>query len=147
GRSLSVPSGPSLLGRVVDGLGRPIDGKGPLTGAIERPINATPPSPLDRPRIREALSTGIRSIDAFDTWGRGQRLGLFSGSGIGKSTLLGMLARNSTARANVIALVGERGREVREFLERDLGPAGMARSIVVVATSEQPALVRVKAAL
>jgi len=114
---------------------------------VQRPVMGPPPSPLSRARIHEILATGVRSIDAFNTWGRGQRLGLFSGSGVGKSTLLGMLAKNSTARANVIALVGERGREVREFLERDLGPEGMARSTVVVATSDQPALVRVKAAL
>jgi flagellum-specific ATP synthase len=147
GRRLTVPVGSELLGRVMDALGRPLDGKGPLITSRRRPLVQPPPSPLDRPRIRQPLPTGVRALDAFTTWGRGQRLGLFSGSGIGKSILLGMIARNSSARANVIAMVGERGREVKEFVERDLGPEGLKRSVVVVATSDQPALVRVKCAL
>lgn len=147
GRPLTVPAGPGLLGRVIDALGVPIDGGGPMEGVRRRPVIGPPPSPLVRPRITEPLASGVRAIDAFTTWGRGQRMGLFSGSGIGKSVLMGMIARFASARANVIALIGERGREVREFIERDLGPEGLARSVVVVATSDQPALVRVNAAL
>lgn len=146
GRAFNVPVGPSLLGRVIDGLAQPIDGKGPL-GAIERyPVTNQPPDPLTRQPIRETLSTGVRAIDAMLTCGKGQRVGIFAGSGVGKSTALGMMARNAQTDVNVIALIGERGREVQEFMERDLGPEGLARSVVVVATSDQPALQRIKAA-
>ena len=146
GRAFNVPVGPSLLGRVLDGLAQPIDGKGPL-GTVERyPVTNLPPDPLTRMPIREALSTGVRAIDATLTCGKGQRIGIFAGSGVGKSTTLGIIARNAQTHVNVIALIGERGREVQEFLERDLGPAGLARSVVVVATSDQPALQRIKAA-
>ena len=145
--TLAVPVGRSLLGRVVDGLGRPIDDRGPIFGEAEYAVNHSPPDPLQRKRITEPLSLGVKAIDATLTIGRGQRVGIFSGSGIGKSTLLGMMARNSDADVNVIALIGERGREVREFIEKDLGEEGMRRSVVVVATSEQPAILRAKGAL
>jgi len=140
-----VPVGRSLLGRVIDSQGRPLDG-GPI-GAVERqgPLQARAPHPLERERIREALGTGVRAIDALLTCGKGQRLGLFAGSGVGKSTLLGMCARGTAADVIVIGLVGERGREVREFVEKDLGPEGLKRSVVVVETSERPALLRVRA--
>jgi len=147
GRQLRVPVGPSLVGRVLDGLGRPLDGQGPLQTAASYPVRRSPPSPLGRGRIAAPLSVGVRAIDAVLTCGRGQRLGIFSGSGVGKSTLLGMMARNAAAAVSVIGFIGERGREVREFIERDLGPGGLARSVVVVATSDQPALVRINAAL
>ena len=145
GRPFAVIAGDSLRGRVLDGLGRPIDGLGPISG-MRRGQSHAPPSPLFRQRITEALPTGIRAIDATLTCGKGQRLGIFSGSGVGKSILLGMIGRYVTADINVIALIGERGREVREFIERDLGPEGLARSVVVVSTSDQPALTRVKGA-
>ena len=146
GRAFNVPVGMSLLGRVIDGLAQPIDGKGPL-GTVERyPVTNQPPDPLTRMPIHETLSTGVRAIDATLTCGKGQRVGIFAGSGVGKSTTLGIIARNATTHVNVIALIGERGREVQEFMERDLGPAGLARSVVVVATSDQPALQRIKAA-
>jgi len=141
-----VGIGSGLLGRVLDGLGRPIDGKGPLAGTVQVDSHQAPPGALERSRIREQLSTGVRAIDAFTPLGRGQRMGLFAGSGVGKSSLLSMVARGSEAALSVIALVGERGREVREFLEDDLGPEGLARSVVVVATSDQPALMRLRAA-
>jgi flagellum-specific ATP synthase len=147
GRPLMVPVGESLLGRVVDGLGRAIDGQSPPVACGERTAAGLPPDPLSRQRILEPLSLGVRPLDGLLTVGKGQRIGIFAGSGVGKSTLLGMIARNSSARCNVIALIGERGREVREFLERDLGEEGRRRSVVVVATSEQPALVRIRAAL
>ncbi|MBI2267007.1 MAG: flagellar protein export ATPase FliI [Armatimonadetes bacterium] len=147
GHPLSVPVGPELLGRVLDGLGQALDGKGRVLTHRQAPLQASPPDPLGRPRIHEALPMGVRAIDGLNTCGKGQRIGVFSGSGVGKSTLLGMIARNTAAHVNVIALVGERGREVRDFLERDLGEAGLARSVVVVATSDQPALIRIKAAL
>lgn len=145
GDSLSIRVGDTLLGRAVDGLGEPIDGLGPLAGHEWVRLHRDPPSPLARPRILERLATGIRVIDGLLTLGRGQRVGLFAGSGVGKSTLLGMIARGSEADVNVIALIGERGREVREFIERDLGTA-RERSVVVVATSDQPPLLRVKGA-
>ncbi len=141
-----VPVGMGLLGRVLDGLGRPIDRKGPLQADGTRPASGTPPKPLERKRISEPLYTGIRAIDSLLTCGKGQRMGIFSGSGIGKSVLLGMIARNTSAQVNVIALVGERGREVREFIERDLGKEGLARSVVVAVTSDQPSLIRIKGA-
>lgn len=147
GHALRVDVSDDLLGRTLDGLGRPIDGLGPSTdGACSRAVQAAPPDPLERPRITERVSLGVRALDALVPCGVGQRLGIFAGSGVGKSSLLGMIARSTSAEVNVICLVGERGREVREFIERDLGPEGMARSVVVVATSDQPALVRIKAA-
>ncbi len=144
---LSVPVGPQLLGRVLDGLGNPIDGKGPIRSEQRQPVFNTPPNPLQRARITTPLSTGIRSIDGLVTIGRGQRVGIFSGSGVGKSVTLGMIARYTDAEINVIGLIGERGREVREFIERDLGSDGLKRSVVVVATSDQAAMVRIKGAL
>lgn len=147
GTPLTAPAGEELLGRLLDGLGNPIDGKSPLSSTIKRvPINREPPNPFTRKRIQEPLATGIKALDGLLTIGQGQRLGIFAGSGVGKSTLLGMISRSSKADINVLALVGERGREVREFLEKDLGPEGLKRSIVVAATSDQPALVRIKAA-
>jgi flagellum-specific ATP synthase len=146
GRALRVDVSDDLLGRTLDGLGRPLDGLGPMASARSRVVEAPPPDPLERPRIHERVSLGVRALDALVPCGRGQRLGIFAGSGVGKSSLLGMIARSTSADVNVICLVGERGREVREFIERDLGPEGMARSVVVVATSDQPALVRIKAA-
>jgi flagellum-specific ATP synthase len=148
GRALRVDVSGDLLGRAIDGLGRPIDGLGPLAGpdVTSRDVQGSPPDPLERPRIRERVSLGVRALDALVPCGQGQRLGIFAGSGVGKSSLLGMIARSTSAEVNVICLVGERGREVREFMERDLGPEGLARSVVVVATSDQPALVRIKAA-
>ncbi|MEW5899406.1 MAG: flagellar protein export ATPase FliI [Bacillota bacterium] len=146
GKSLAVRVSNALLGRVLDGLGQPLDGReGPKNG-IDFPVDNRPPSPLERRRIKEVLATGVRAIDAFLTCGRGQRIGIFSGSGVGKSTLLGMIARFGEADVNVIALVGERGREVRDFIEKDLGEQDLTRSVVVAATSDQPALVRLKAA-
>lgn len=146
-RTLKVTVGRQLLGRILDGLGNPIDGKGPLTSNIEYSLQAAPPHPLTRRRITDKLSVGVRAIDGLLTLGRGQRIGIMAGSGVGKSTLLGMIARNTEADISVIALVGERGREVREFIERDLGEDGLRRSVVVVATSDQPALVRIKGAM
>ncbi|MBV8642956.1 MAG: flagellar protein export ATPase FliI [Candidatus Eremiobacteraeota bacterium] len=146
GKPLQVGLSDALLGRVLDGLGRPIDGHGPLVDARRAEISGAPPSALNRRRVTEPLGVGIRAIDGLLTVGKGQRVGIFAGSGVGKSTCLGMIARNTAADVNVIALVGERGKEVRDFLERDLGEAGLKRSIVVVATSDQPALVRIKAA-
>lgn len=141
-----VPVGHGLLGRVLDGLGRPIDDKGPLMAEETRPATATPPAPLERQRIHEPLATGIRSIDALLTCGKGQRIGIFSAAGVGKSILMGMIARNTSAQVNVIGLIGERGREVREFLEKDLGEEGLKRSVVIAVTSDQPALIRLKGA-
>ncbi len=146
-RPLSVAVGKFLLGRVLDGLGQPMDGKGGFVVNDVRSIYAKPPNPLLRQRIHEPIGTGIRAIDGVMTIGKGQRIGIFSGSGVGKSTTLGMIARNTTADINVIGLIGERGREVREFLEKDLGEEGLARSVVVCATSDEPALIRIKAAL
>jgi flagellum-specific ATP synthase len=149
GRPLRVGVSDALLGRAIDGLGRPIDGLGPVaeSGRVRsRDVNGAPPDPLERPRIDERVTLGVRALDSLVPCGRGQRLGIFAGSGVGKSSLLGMIARSTSAEINVICLVGERGREVREFIERDLGPEGLARSVVVVATSDQPALVRLKAA-
>lgn len=142
---LPVP-GPELMGRVLDSLGRPIDGAGLLPVDRGPYTTGTPPHPLRRRRIRESIATGVRAIDTFIPLGLGQRLGLFSGSGVGKSTLLGMIARNSEADVIIVALVGERGREVREFIEKDLGAEGLKRSVVVVATSDTPAPLRLRAA-
>jgi flagellum-specific ATP synthase len=147
GKGLSVCVGPELLGRVLDGLGQPIDGLGPIKSGRFYPIDAPSPDPLNRKTVKEVLPVGIRTIDGLITCGKGQRMGIFAGSGVGKSSLLGMMARNTKADLNVIALVGERGREVREFLENDLGEEGLKRSVVVVATSDKPPLVRLKAAM
>ncbi|MBP6177797.1 MAG: flagellar protein export ATPase FliI [Anaerolineales bacterium] len=145
-QTFKAPVGRSLIGRVLNGLGEPIDGKGPLKHSSHASINQTPPHPLQRAAIEEPLVTGVRVIDGMLTCGKGQRMGIFAGSGVGKSTLLGSIARNSESDISVIALIGERGREVREFLERDLGPEGLARSVIIVSTSDQPALMRLKAA-
>lgn len=146
GEKLKVRVGRELLGRVIDGLGEPIDGKGDIITAEKRSIYATPPNPLSRKRIVEPISTGVKTIDGLLTIGKGQRVGIFAGSGVGKSTLLGMIARNTSADVNVIALIGERGREVREFIEKDLGEAGLKRSVVIVSSSDEPPLTRVKSA-
>ncbi|MBR7552888.1 flagellar protein export ATPase FliI [Allobacillus sp. GCM10007491] len=145
-RSLTVKVGEGLIGQVLDGLGNPLDGSNLPSDFIPYETEQEPLNPLARPPIDEVLSTGIKAIDTCMTVGRGQRLGIFAGSGVGKSTLLGMLARNSDADINVFALLGERGREVREFIEQELGPEGLAKSIVVVATSDQPALQRIRGA-
>ncbi|MCL4848037.1 MAG: FliI/YscN family ATPase [Acidobacteria bacterium] len=142
----AVAVGDALLGRVVDGLGQPLDGRGPIEGVDTYPLQPPPLNPLARDPIVAPLATGVRAIDALLTCGRGQRVGLFGGSGVGKSTLLGMMARGTAADVSVIALVGERGREVRSFLEHDLGAEGLARSVVVVSTSDNPPLVRLRAA-
>ncbi|MHC4711936.1 MAG: FliI/YscN family ATPase [Planctomycetota bacterium] len=147
GSSQSVTVSTDLLGRILDGRGRPRDGKGAILGGRRVPIHRAPPDPLSRSRIVEPIGTGIRAIDGLLTLGRGQRIGIFSGSGVGKSILMGMMARYTDADVNVIGLVGERGREVREFLEKDLTEEGLKRSVVVVATGNEPALLRVKAAL
>ncbi|MDR1066927.1 MAG: FliI/YscN family ATPase [Clostridiales bacterium] len=145
GEQLTITVSDDILGRVFDGLGRPMDGKPPPKGQ-KLELGGVPPNALTRKRITTPLPLGIKAIDGMLTVGKGQRLGVFSGSGVGKSTLMGMIARNTEAEVNVIALIGERGREVREFLERDLGDEGLKRSVVIVATSDQPALVRLKAA-
>jgi len=147
GRSFGVDVGPSLLGRVLNGLGHPIDGKGKLDVVDRVPLSAEPPNPLERQTIDRPLETGVRAIDGLLTIGRGQRVGIFAGSGVGKSTMLGMIARHARADVNVIALLGERGREVRDFLDNSLGAEGLARSVVIVATGDQAALVRARGAL
>lgn len=146
GRSFGVDVGPELLGRVLDGLGRPLDDGPPIKAEEKMPLAAEPPNPLHRQVIDEPLETGVRAIDGLLTLGRGQRVGIFAGSGVGKSTLLGMIARKAKADVNVIALLGERGREVRDFLENSLGAEGLARSVVVVATGDQSALIRARGA-
>lgn len=145
--SNEVPYGSALLGRIIDGMGRPIDGKGPLGAPTRDGLFAEPPNPLARTRINTPFVTGIKSIDGFVPIGIGQRMGIFAGSGVGKSILLGMIARGSEADINVISLVGERGRELREFIESDLGEEGMKKSIVVVSTSDQPAPMRIRASI
>lgn len=147
GQPLQIKVGSAILGRVLDGRGNLLEGGAFPRGLRSYSTNNAPPNPLTRPRITEPIEVGVRSIDALLTIGKGQRVGIFAGSGVGKSTLLGMIARNTEADINVIALIGERGREVRDFIERDLGPEGLARSVVVVATSDQPALQRIKGAL
>ena len=142
----TVRVGHSLLGRVLNGMGQPIDGLGPLRDTVPRPLSPRPVDPLDRPLIDTALATGVRSVDAMATLGRGQRMGVFAGPGCGKSTLLGMMAKRTEADVSVIALIGERGREVRDFIENVLGPAGLARSVVICATGDESALMRVRAA-
>ena len=139
-------AGPELLGRVIDGFGKPLDGLGPIGAKVPYDLYAPAPGPLDREPIDEPLTTGIRVIDSLLTCGKGQRIGIFGGSGVGKSTLLGAMSRYSSADVSVIALVGERNREVRDFIERDLGPDGMKRSVLVVSTSDRPALLRIRAA-
>ena len=146
GSPIRVPTGTGLFGRVLDGIGRPIDGKGPLSVTGTAAVENRAPNAMARARISEPLATGVRVLDTLTTIGKGQRMGLFAGSGVGKSSLLSMIARGTEAQVSVIALVGERGREVREFLEDDLGAEGLARSIVVVATSDEPAMMRLRAA-
>lgn len=145
GYPLSIPVGEELLGKCLDGLGRPTDDT-ELHCTVSYPVEAAPPDPMDRVIINEILPLGVKAVDGIMTIGKGQRIGIFAGSGVGKSTLLGMFARNTKADINVIALIGERGREVREFVEKDMGEEGMKRSVVIVATSDKPALVRRKAA-
>lgn len=147
GRIADLAVGPGLLGRVLDGCGNPMDGKGPLTAMERYPLYAGAPNPLQRARLRAPLDLGVRAINGFLTCGHGQKMGIFSGSGVGKSVLLGMISRYTKADVNVIALIGERGREVNEFLERDLGAEALGRSVVVVATSDQAPLIRLRAAL
>jgi type III secretion protein N (ATPase) len=148
GHTLTVRVGEQLLGRVLDGLGDPLDEneKGPLKYKTEYPVTANPPEALKRQRVTEPIAVGIKAIDGMLTVGEGQRIGFFAAAGVGKSTLIGMIARNTEAEINVICLVGERGREVRDFIERDLGPEGLRRSVLVISTSDQPSLVRLKAA-
>lgn len=146
GEPLMIPVGDCMIGRVLDGLGRPIDDGPPLVGAHLEPIHATTPHPLKRPLVRQPVQLGVRSLDTLVPVGRGQRIGIMAGSGVGKSSLLSMIVRGTDADVSVLALVGERGREVREFIDNDLGPEGLARSVVVVATSDAPALVRRSAA-
>jgi len=146
-KHFSTLVGEKLLGRVLNGLGEPIDGLGPLEQMESRSVYKNPPNPMERKRIDESLLTGVRTIDVFTTCGKGQRTGIFSGSGVGKSVLLGMIARNTNASVNVIALIGERGREVREFIEKDLGVEGSKRTVVIVVTSDEPALVKIKGIL
>ncbi|RZS91419.1 flagellum-specific ATP synthase [Motilibacter rhizosphaerae] len=146
GGPLRVPVGPQLLGRVLDGLGRPLDGGPDLDGLPTAVVDGVAPHPLLRARVDRPVSLGVRAVDTMTPIGRGQRMGIFAGSGVGKSSLLSMIARGTEAQVSVVALVGERGREVREFLENDLGPEGLARSVVVIATSDQPPMVRLRAA-
>ena len=144
GAQLTLQVGEFLRGRIINALGQPIDGKGPFEGGTPYCVGGNYINPLQRPPIRERIQFGVKAIDGLITIGKGQRIGIFAGSGVGKSTLMGMIAKNVTADINVIALVGERGREVLEFVEKDLGPEGMKRSILVVATSDQPAMLRMK---
>jgi len=141
-----MEAGPELLGRVIDGFGKPLDGLGPIGAKIPYDLYASAPGPLDREPITDALATGIRAIDSLLTCGQGQRIGIFGGSGVGKSTLLGCMSRYSSADVSVIALIGERNREVRDFIENELGPDGLKRSVLVVATSDRPAPLRIRAA-
>jgi flagellum-specific ATP synthase len=146
GQTLQVPVGPSLLGRVIDATGEPCDGKGPITPEAYYPSNAAPPDPMTRNPINKRITTGVRAIDSLLTVGKGQRLGIFAGSGVGKSTLISMIARNTNADINVIALIGERGREVLDFINRDLGKEGLKKSVVIIATSDKPSICRLRAA-
>ncbi len=147
GHSFRVNVGPELLGRVLDGLGNPIDDRFPVSNNLQFHVHAHAPHPLKRKEITDVIPLGVKSIDGFNTIGKGQRVGIFAGSGVGKSTTLGMIARNTEADLSVIALIGERGREVQDFIDHSLGPEGRKRSVVVVSTSEQPALMKIKAAL
>ncbi len=146
-KKAAVPVSAALLGRVINAMGEPIDDKGPIECSVEYPVHPLETNPLERRNIEKSLGTGIRAIDGLLTCGKGQRIGIFGGSGVGKSTLLGMMARYTSADINVISLVGERGREVRAFIEKDLGEEGLKRSVVVVSTSDQPPLLRIRAAL
>lgn len=146
GTALTIKVGDKILGRVLDGLGEPIDGKGVIEDATDRSVMASPPDPMKRERVSQTLKTNIRALDGLLTVGVGQRVGIFAAAGVGKSTTLGMLARSTDAEINVIALIGERGREVRDFLEHDLGEEGLKRSVLIVATSNEPSLIRMKAA-
>src|SRR5690606_828771 len=146
GHPFQVPVGDAMLGRVLDGLGQPIDGLGPLPFQRSYQPSPRPPSPLGRQPISKLMPTGVRAIDAAIACAEGQRMGIFAGSGVGKSTLIGMICRNIEADVRVVALIGERGREVRDFIENDLGPEGLSRSVVIVSTSDQPAMLRLKAA-
>jgi flagellum-specific ATP synthase len=146
GTCLEVNVSDKLLGRVLDSLGKPVDEKGDIESPLWYPVLASPPDPLKRKRVTQRISTGVRAIDGLLAVGRGQRVGIFSGSGVGKSTLLGMIARNTNADVNVVALIGERGREVNDFIEKDLGPEGLARSVVVVSPSNSPPLARLRGA-
>jgi flagellum-specific ATP synthase len=147
GKVLEIPVGEQLIGRVINGFASPIDGGAPFKDMEYYPVGITPSNPLARPRIDKRINFGVKAIDSLLTCGRGQRMGIFSGSGVGKSTLMGMIARNIEADVNVIALVGERGREVRDFIEKDLQKEGLEKSVLVVATSDQPAMMRLKCAL
>ncbi|MFC1517665.1 flagellar protein export ATPase FliI [Candidatus Margulisiibacteriota bacterium] len=147
GHILRVPVGPQLLGRILNGLGEPIDGKGVIIPETFYPLDRNPPDPTKRPRIKQKLATSIKAIDGLLTLGQGQRIGVFSGSGVGKSTVMGMVARGTEAEIAVIALIGERGREVRDFIEESLGEEGMKKSVVICATSDQPPMIRLKGAL
>jgi flagellum-specific ATP synthase len=144
GEQLRVPVGPALIGRAINGLGKPIDDKGSIAAEAYRPLHASPPHPLRRQQINEPLFTGIKAVDALCTCGKGQRVGIFSGSGVGKSVLMGMIARGTSADVTVIGLIGERSREVKEFITKDLGEEGLERSVVVAVPSDEPALVRLK---
>ncbi len=146
GGQANVPVSQGMLGRIIDGFGNPVDGKGPLPKSEEYPLYAEPINPMNRDRIVEPVDVGVRAINGLLTLGKGQRIGIMAGSGVGKSTLLGMIAKHTAADVSVIALIGERGRELKDFIERDLGPEGLARSVVVVATSDQPPLVRMRGA-
>ncbi|MBU0483870.1 MAG: FliI/YscN family ATPase [Proteobacteria bacterium] len=146
GNQASVPVSEALLGRVIDGLGNPMDGKGPLETELSYPLYAEPLNPMERDRILTPVDVGVRAINGLLTLGKGQRIGILAGSGVGKSTLMGMIARHTAADVSVIALIGERGRELKDFIEKDLGKVGLARSVVVVVTSDQPPLVRMRGA-
>jgi len=146
GRKASIAVGKKLLGRIIDGLGNPIDGRGPVEPEDDYPLYAEPINPLKRGRIVEPMDLGIRVLNGLLSCGKGQKMGIFSGSGVGKSILLGMIARYTKADVNVIGLIGERGREVREFVEKNLGPEGLSRSVVIVATSDRHPLIRMRAA-
>ena len=146
GKCLSISVSPKMLGRVLDGMGRPVDDKGNIRGSVKIPVVNSPPDILKRKPVNEQIQTGIRAIDSLLAVGKGQRMGIFSSAGVGKSTLLGMIARNSSASVNVIALVGERGREVNEFIENELGPEGMKKSVIVVSSSNTPPISRIRGA-
>jgi len=147
GIPFQVPVGNGLLGRIINGIGKPIDGKGEIEYTEKYPVHNNPPCPMTRRKVTTHIGSGIRAIDGFASIGKGQRMGIFAGSGVGKSILLGMISKYSDAQVNVIALIGERGRELRDFVDKSLGPEGLKKSVVIVATSDQPALVRVKGAL